>query len=237
MAVTAAASAVPTSDPTTPLPVSRAGGVLDPSAAAEANELDDTAVKAFSSVSLKDASGQCLFVDPTAGDFRQNLIPITLQACDGSQNQAWDIVTSGKHNDVAGSVLVVSSLVSSLFHCKQSSQDANNPEQTQGCLNFDPRRTAGDTVIMFSCGGRADGGMYFRNRFISLEKKIPLTFFTDGLVTNSQLFPFTEGPTDILLAPENGNNATCLVANAAGKLDSTTCAGDATSQSFTILTA
>ncbi|KAF7880129.1 uncharacterized protein EAF02_007766 [Botrytis sinoallii] len=194
--ITAAASAVPTSDSTTPLSVSRAGGVLNPSAAAEANEMDNTAVKAFSSVALKDASGQCLFVDPTAGDFRQNLIPITLQTCDGSQNQAWDIVTSGKHNNVAGSVLVVSSL-------------------TQGCLNFDPRRAAGDTVIMFSCGGRADG---------------------DGLVTNSQLFPFIEGQTDILLAPENGNNATCLVANADGKLDSTTCAGDATSQSFTILT-
>lgn len=27
-----------------------------------------------------------------------------------------------------------------------------------GCVNFDPRRAAGDTVIMFSCGGRADGG-------------------------------------------------------------------------------
>ncbi|TGO25592.1 hypothetical protein BPAE_0077g00400 [Botrytis paeoniae] len=196
VAVTAAASAVPTSDPTTPLPVSRAGGVLDPSAAAEANEMDNTAVKAFSSVALKDTSGQCLFVDPTAGDFRQNLIPITLQTCDGSQNQAWDIVTSGKHNNVPGSVLVVSSL-------------------TQGCLNFDPRRAAGDTVIMFSCGGRADG---------------------DGLVTSSQLFPFIEGQTEILLAPENGNNATCLVANADGKLDSTACAGNATGQSFTILT-
>jgi hypothetical protein len=31
--------------------------------------------------------------------------------------------------------------------------------QMQGCLNFDSRRAAGDTVIMFSCGGRADGGM------------------------------------------------------------------------------
>ncbi|CAD6444966.1 997f33c9-20b8-47c1-9e75-7ffa2b48a494 [Sclerotinia trifoliorum] len=197
VAVTAAASTVPTGDPTAPLPVSRAGGVLDPSAAAEANALDNTAVKAFSSVALKDASGQCLFVDPTAGDFRQNLIPITLQACDGSQNQAWDIVTSGKHNNVVNSVLVVSSL-------------------TQGCLNFDPRRPAGDTVIMFSCGGRADG---------------------DGLVTNSQLFPFIEkGQTSILLAPENGNNATCLAANAAGKLDSTTCSGDKASQSFTIVT-
>lgn len=161
VAVNTAASVVPTSDPTTPPPVSRAGGVLDPSAAAEANEMDNTAVKAFSSVALKDASGQCLFVDPTAGDFRQNLIPITLHACDGSQNQAWDIVTSGKHNNVPGSVLVVSSLVSSSFRCRQSSHDANKPGQTQGCLNFDPRRASGDTVIMFSCGGRADGGTYF----------------------------------------------------------------------------
>ncbi|ESZ90046.1 hypothetical protein SBOR_9575 [Sclerotinia borealis F-4128] len=196
IAATSASPALPTGDPTIPLPVSRAGGVLDPSAAAEANAVDTTAVKAFSSVALKDASGQCLFLDPTAGDFRQNLIPITLQACDGSQNQAWDIITSGKHNNAADSVLVVSSL-------------------TQGCLNFDPRRPAGDTVIMFSCGGRADG---------------------DGLVTNSQLFPFTGGQTSIVLAPENGNNATCLAANA-GKLDSTTCSSDAISQSFTIVTA
>ena len=29
--------------------------------------------------------------------------------------------------------------------------------QTEGCLNFDSRRAAGDTVIMFSCGGRGDG--------------------------------------------------------------------------------
>ncbi len=30
--------------------------------------------------------------------------------------------------------------------------------QTQGCFNFDPRRAAGDQVILFSRGGRADGG-------------------------------------------------------------------------------
>lgn len=64
-----------------------------------------------------------------------------------------------------------------------------------------------------------------------------LIYLIDGLVTNSQLFPFTKGQTSILLAPENGNNATCLAANTAGKLDSTTCSGDATSQSFTIVTA
>ncbi|PQE18906.1 Ricin-type beta-trefoil lectin domain-containing protein [Rutstroemia sp. NJR-2017a BVV2] len=180
---------------TTPGAVSRAGGVLDPSAAAEANPVDGTAVKAFSSVALKDASGNCLFVDPTAGDFRENLIPITSKPCDGSQNQAWDIITSGKHNNVANSALIVSSL-------------------TQGCLNFDPRRAAGDNVIMFSCGGRADG---------------------DGLVTNSQLFPFTAGQANILLAPENANNATCLVVNAAGKLDSTACSADVAGQSFDIV--
>ncbi|KAM3073592.1 hypothetical protein ACMFMG_004522 [Clarireedia jacksonii] len=197
-AITAApASTATAGTATSPNAVSRAGGVLDPSAAAEANPVDATAVKAFSSVALQDASGNCLFVDPSAGDFRENLIPITLQACDGSQNQAWDIITSGKHNNAANSALVVSSL-------------------TQGCLNFDPRRAAGDTVIMFSCGGRADGG---------------------GLVTNSQLFPFTAGQTSILLAPENANNATCLVANASGKLDSTACGADVTGQTFSIVSA
>jgi hypothetical protein len=108
----APASTAATGTATTPDAVSRAGGVLDPSAAAEANPVDGTAVKAFSSVALKDASGNCLFVDPTAGDFRENLIPITSKACDGSQNQAWDIITSGKHNNVANSALIVSSLVS-----------------------------------------------------------------------------------------------------------------------------
>jgi hypothetical protein len=29
---------------------------------------------------------------------------------------------------------------------------------TQACLNFDGRRAAGNQVLLFSCGGRADGG-------------------------------------------------------------------------------
>lgn len=29
---------------------------------------------------------------------------------------------------------------------------------TQACFNFDPRRKAGDQLVLFSCGGRADGG-------------------------------------------------------------------------------
>lgn len=125
--------------------VSRAGSILQSSAAAEANPVDPTAVRAAVNTSMKDSSGKCLTVDATAGDFRQNLIPITLKTCDGCRGQQWDMVTSGKHNNVPGQVLVVSSL-------------------TQGCLNFDPRRAIGDQVIMFSCGGRADGG------------KLPLVF-------------------------------------------------------------
>jgi hypothetical protein len=29
---------------------------------------------------------------------------------------------------------------------------------TQACFNFDPRRPAGNQVLLFSCGGRAGGG-------------------------------------------------------------------------------
>ena len=94
--------------------VARAGGVLNPQAAAEANVRDDTATRAFSSASIKSAEGQCLFIDPTAGDFRENLIPVQLKACDGSANEKFDILTKGKHNDQAGSMLVVSTKVCNL---------------------------------------------------------------------------------------------------------------------------
>ena len=173
--------------------VSRAGSILNPSAAAEANPRDDTATRAFSSVSIQSASGLCLSIDSTAGDFRENLIPITLQPCDGSAGQSWDFITSGLHNDQPDSTLIVSSL-------------------TQGCMNFDPRRAASDTVIMFSCGGRADGG---------------------GLVTNSQLFAFTAGETSLTLQPENGAGSVCLVGDAEGRLDQGACSTDP-SQIFTI---
>ncbi len=93
------------------VPVARAGGVLNPQAAAAANVRDDTATRAFTSTTLKSASGQCLSVDPLAGDFRQNLIPVQLKACDGSANEKFDIITAGKHNNAANSMLVVSSLV------------------------------------------------------------------------------------------------------------------------------
>lgn len=174
--------------------VSRAGGILNTSAAAEANPRDDTATRAFSSVVIKSSSGQCLTIDASAGDFRENLIPITLSACTGSAGQQFDFITAGEHNNIANSTLIVSTL-------------------TEGCINFDPRRAAGDTVILFSCGGRADGG---------------------GLVTDSQLFPFSGATESIVLAPENEKGATCLVQNdSTSRLGSATCTGDS-EQVFTI---
>lgn len=99
-------------DPTQGTPVSRAGGVLQPSAVAEAHQRDDTATRAFTSVSIQAQNGECLFIDPTAGDFRGNLIPVTLVACAGTPNEKFDVITAGKHNNAENSALIVSSLVS-----------------------------------------------------------------------------------------------------------------------------
>ncbi|EMR71967.1 putative ricin-type beta-trefoil lectin domain-containing protein [Eutypa lata UCREL1] len=98
-------------NPTDPVPVSGAGETLQPTAAAEAHERDDTAIRAFTSASIQAPDGRCLFVDPTAGDFRQNLIPISLVQCSGTPNEKFDVVTAGKHNNAIDSALLVSSLV------------------------------------------------------------------------------------------------------------------------------
>lgn len=91
--------------------VQRAGGVLNPEAAAEANQRDNTATRAFSSTTIKSNDGRCLFIDPQAGDFRQNLIPVQLQDCDGSEGEKWDIITKGEHIDQEGAMLAVSTVV------------------------------------------------------------------------------------------------------------------------------
>ncbi|KAJ7734338.1 hypothetical protein DFH07DRAFT_967661 [Mycena maculata] len=167
---------------------------LDAAAVAESQVRDNTATRAASAVALKTSDGQCLSIDPNAGDFRENLIPVDIAACDGSAGQQFDIITAGVHNNVPGTALFVSSL-------------------TQGCLNFDPRRAAGDQVILFSCGGRADGG---------------------GSVTNSQLFTFTSDAAPFPLAPTNQAN-TCLFDNN-GVLDQQTCTvtSPSATQLFTI---
>jgi hypothetical protein len=50
---------------------------------------------------------------------RNNLTPVQVVACDGSTGQQWDVITAGKHNNVAGQALIVSSL-------------------TQACLKYAP---------------------------------------------------------------------------------------------------
>ncbi|ROW12254.1 hypothetical protein VMCG_00160 [Cytospora schulzeri] len=168
--------------------VSGAGNALNPSAVAEAHQRDDTAVRAFSSVSIRTHNGQCLSVDRTAGDYRENLIPVSLIDCDDgvSTSAMWDFITKGKHNDGSGgpAALVVNKL-------------------TQGCISYDFRRNVGDQVLLFSCGGRADG---------------------TGSTNAGQLFPFT-GETRFELAPVSEGNTTCIIPGN-GRLDAGPCTGD-----------
>lgn len=162
-----------TANPTAEVPVSRgSSATLSPTAAAAANQFDATARRVLESVNVRAAAdGRCLAIDPTAGDFRQNLIPVGLAACSEDPAQKFDVVTRGRHIDGAdGKALLVSVL-------------------TNGCLNFDSRRPQGDTVTLFSCGGRADG---------------------EGQTTMSQLFPFSGNKT-IVLQPASDDGKFCLV--------------------------
>ncbi|KAK4177279.1 hypothetical protein QBC36DRAFT_185428 [Triangularia setosa] len=162
---------IPSVNPTEPVPVSRAGGTLQPTAAAQSHQRDEGATRAFSDVTIRAPNNKCLFVDPTAGDFRQNLIPVSLVDCTGSPNEKFDVITAGRHNNNRElAALIVSTL-------------------TQGCISVDLRRQPGDTVTLFSCGGRADG---------------------EGETDGAQLFPFL-GQTSFALAPQNERNQTCVV--------------------------
>ncbi|TKW51557.1 hypothetical protein CTA1_10309 [Colletotrichum tanaceti] len=184
---------IPAVNPTTPVPVSRAGGTLNPTAAAEAHAFDATATRAFTKVAIRAPNGQCLSVDPTAGDFRQNLIPVGLAACDGAAaNQRFDVVTGGKHNDGRdNAALVVSSL-------------------TNGCVSTDGRRAAGDTVTIFSCGGRAAG---------------------EGRTDAGQLVRIFGD--SFLWSPVN-DAASCVVPGDQGRLVTAACKGD-NSETYTIV--
>jgi len=62
---------------------------------------------------LQTSDGKCLAIDELSGDFRANLTPIQVAAC-GGKGQSWDVITSGLHNNIAGKMLVVNTLVSSL---------------------------------------------------------------------------------------------------------------------------
>jgi hypothetical protein len=141
-----------------PVVHTRAVTSLDQAALAEAQPRDDTATRAASNINIKvcpvlrsslaktalttehgqTSDGKCLSVDKLSGDFRANLTPIQVTQCGAAEGQGWDIITSGKHISTPQSMLIVSTT-------------------TGACFNFDPRRAAGDQVLLFSCGGRADG--------------------------------------------------------------------------------
>jgi hypothetical protein len=113
------ASSIPDTLPSAAVSVSR-GGTLNPTAAAEANQRDNSAVRTFSSVEIRAPNGQCLFVDPTAGDFRENLIPVGLVDCGGTPNEKWDVISKGIHNDRPNSAMIVSSLVSRTLNVERN---------------------------------------------------------------------------------------------------------------------
>ncbi|OAR00907.1 hypothetical protein LLEC1_07300 [Akanthomyces lecanii] len=120
--------------------IPRAVDKLNDSAFKEAQQRDDTAVRALANTQIKTFDGRCLFVDALSGDFRANLTPLQIEDCGGNRTGlGFDVITEGKHSNQQGQALVVSTL-------------------TQACLSFDPRRPADSQVHLFSCGGRADGG-------------------------------------------------------------------------------
>jgi hypothetical protein len=84
-----------------------------------------------------------------------------------------------------------------------------------GCISFDGRRAVGDTVTVFSCGGRGAG---------------------EGETQAAQLFPFPgtgAGGKSLVFAPIGERGNICLIAKN-GKIDSAGCTNDA-SQVFTIV--
>ncbi|KAJ7201651.1 hypothetical protein GGX14DRAFT_464568 [Mycena pura] len=140
-AAAAAAAATTAATGTAPVKVSGAGGVLNPTAVAEAQKKDNTATFAATGVTIQDSAGQCLSVDATGGDFRENLIPVLLSACDGSEGQKFDFLTKGVHNDQPGSALIVSSLVQNaqLFQFTNANLTAPyvlSPESSNGKVCF-----------------------------------------------------------------------------------------------------
>jgi hypothetical protein len=90
----------------------KTGTKLNADGVAKAQQKDNTATRALTATTIKTSDGQCLFIDPTSGNARENQIPVQTAKCDGSSGQQWDVITKGEHIDAAGNALIVSSLVS-----------------------------------------------------------------------------------------------------------------------------
>lgn len=121
-AATSSAAVTTTASATGSAPLITATTILDPVAVAQAQVRDNTATRAFSAAQIQ-SNGQCLTVNANSGDNRENLIPVTIQDCDGDAGQQWDVITAGVHNNVPGTALFVSTLVSIIYAAYASVQD------------------------------------------------------------------------------------------------------------------
>ncbi|KAF8887742.1 hypothetical protein BD779DRAFT_1525957 [Infundibulicybe gibba] len=105
---------------------------------------DQTATRAATSSQIRSVASPntCFDVSNfTAGDFRFNLVPIALAACDSSiDGQKFDLITKGEHNNVAdGSrTIIVSSQQLTCVDRRSNINDRTRPG-------------------LFACGGRAAG--------------------------------------------------------------------------------
>ncbi|KAG6902994.1 hypothetical protein C0995_008567 [Termitomyces sp. Mi166 len=135
---------------------------------------DATATRAATNVQIRSAASPdiCLDVsDFRAGDFRFNLVPITLKKCDSSiDGQKFDLITKGVHNDVPDSsrTLIVSSQQLTCIDRLRSKNDHTRPG-------------------LFACGGRAvgDGGtqsdeQFFFNSTAKLSDGIGFPYVTNA---------------------------------------------------------
>lgn len=171
-------------------PVFRSVDALDQAAFAQAQQRDDTATRAYSDTSIKTSDGRCLFVDQLSGDASANITPIQVADCGSTTGQGWDVITQGKHLNVAGSMLIVNTL-------------------TQACATYDAARDAAGQVMLFSCGGAADG---------------------TGNYTTSQIFAGDGSAGTMTLTPGNGAGSCFTVKGNAVQMATCT---NGTDQTFT----
>ncbi|KAG5651820.1 hypothetical protein H0H81_007292 [Sphagnurus paluster] len=161
---------------------------------------DATATRAATAAQIRSAASPNICLDVSnfrAGDFRFNLVPVALKACDSNvAGQKFDLITKGAHNNVpdGSRTLIVSSQQFTCVDRRSNINDRSRPG-------------------LFACGGRAAGDgettadqQYFFNRTASLSGGIG--------------FPIVNNAVNNGVGPGNQ----CLSLNADGFLINTPCA-------------
>ncbi|KAF8060963.1 hypothetical protein FPV67DRAFT_1673793 [Lyophyllum atratum] len=175
--------------------------ILPPPGDGPGPTFDATATRAATGAQIRSAASPDICFDVSdfrVGDFRFNLVPLTLKKCDESvDGQKFDLITKGQHNNVAGSrqTLIVSSQQFTCIDRRGNKDDRTRPG-------------------LFACGGRAAGDgettadqLYFFNPTASLSGGIGfpivqnavndgvgegnqcLTLNADGFVSNTPCSP------------------------------------------------